>query len=382
MVIENNDNTGWFGCSLTWRIKGYGETGGENEYTCWSNLVSATAGLQASLNLTTIWNNGIKITSGLLAAPTPMYLVTEVISASQVLERNPVTIIHLIHEIRASLGIVDPLAHYFKPPKPLSRLEILARFRELQCQDPRDQVYAFLSLWPQALEPKPIPKRLLVDYSRTVAQVYTDAAWAILKSSENLGILSHVKKGDGTRTPGLPSWVPDWSCGTSFQAFENLLRVKKGEDNSNVECPYNASGGHTWQMACSSNENPNLLKVQGKKIGTVKTLAKFDRNNLAPLMPVLIDIQPLYGCWKVCPIRGGDPILKNTSAKSPMSFQHQLDPVVSTRYHAAMRTSDPWGVLEQVCRSDEAAEPQIKMFEHCFETSFEAMWRTLIVDVW
>jgi hypothetical protein len=33
MVVENNDNTGWFGCSLTWRIKGYGETGGENEYT-------------------------------------------------------------------------------------------------------------------------------------------------------------------------------------------------------------------------------------------------------------------------------------------------------------------------------------------------------------
>jgi hypothetical protein len=28
MVVENNDNTGWFGCSLTWRIKGYGETGG------------------------------------------------------------------------------------------------------------------------------------------------------------------------------------------------------------------------------------------------------------------------------------------------------------------------------------------------------------------
>jgi hypothetical protein len=32
MVVENNDNTDWFGCSLTWRIKGYGETGGENEY--------------------------------------------------------------------------------------------------------------------------------------------------------------------------------------------------------------------------------------------------------------------------------------------------------------------------------------------------------------
>jgi hypothetical protein len=28
MVVENNDNSGGFGCSLTWRIKGYGETGG------------------------------------------------------------------------------------------------------------------------------------------------------------------------------------------------------------------------------------------------------------------------------------------------------------------------------------------------------------------
>ncbi|KAF4637025.1 hypothetical protein G7Y89_g1065 [Cudoniella acicularis] len=328
-------------------------------YTCWSKLVSATTSLQASLNISNIWNNAIKIALGLLASPTPMYLATEVISASEVLEINPVTIIHLIRKIRASIGIVDPLIRFSERPKVPSHLEILASFRSSQCQDPRDRVYAFLSLWPhQVLEPKPT-----VDYSRTVAQVYTDAAWVILKSSGNLGILSHVRKGD---------------------AFENLLRVKKAEDNLNLECPYNASGGHAWQVACSSNENPNHLKVQGKKIGSIKTLAKFDRNNLTPLMPVLIDIQPLYGRWKVevRPIQGGDPNIKNTSAESSTSFQHEANPNISTRCHAAMGTSNPWGVLELICCSYEDTEPQLKIFEHFFETSFEAIWRTLIVDVW
>jgi hypothetical protein len=81
VVVEDNNNNGGFGARLRGESRAMAKQGGERVYLL-SNLVSATAGLQASLNLTTIWNNGIKITSGLLAAPTPMYLVTEVISAS------------------------------------------------------------------------------------------------------------------------------------------------------------------------------------------------------------------------------------------------------------------------------------------------------------
>jgi hypothetical protein len=348
----------------------------------WSKLVSATESLQASDTTTIIWNNGIRLLSVFSDPPPSMYLDAKVISASQVLEVNPMTIIHLIRDSGANFGIVDPLTEALAPLQPLNRLEILARFRLTQCQDPRDRVYAFLSLWPEETEPKPISKPLIVDYSRTVAQVYTDAAWAILKSSGNLDILSHVQNSHSTRTPGLPSWVPDWSCGTSFTSFENILRVNKGKKNSNNKCPYNASGGHIWQMASSSNENPNLLRVRGKKIGTVRTLAKFDDNNFAPLMLALIATLPFYIYRKIDPVQDGKPILQNISAKLTSLFHAQPNPDVSARYDAKTGNSDFWRLLEEALGSDKAAKPSIKKFEPWFETPFEALWRTLIADVW
>jgi hypothetical protein len=190
----------------------------------WSKLVTATGPLQASDTTAKIWNNGIRLLSVSSDLPPSMYLDTKVTSASQVLEVNPITIIHLIRDSGANLGIVEPLTEWVVPRKPLNRLKILARFRLTQCQDPRDRVYAFLSLWPEEIELKPTSKPLVVDYSRTVVQIYTDTAWAILKSSGNLDILSHVQNSHSTRIPGLPSWVPDWSCGTSFTS----LRIFSG----------------------------------------------------------------------------------------------------------------------------------------------------------
>ena len=153
------------------------------------------------------------------ASQTPMYLDTSVISSSQILEINPVAIIQVLANTRASHGLQDPLFTYLEFPNLVSPLELLTRFRTSQCQDPRDRVYASLSLWPG-------PKKPSVDYSRTVAQVFTDAAWVILNTSGNLSLLSHVTKHNGVRIPGLPSWVPDWSCGTSFHAFEHRLADK------------------------------------------------------------------------------------------------------------------------------------------------------------
>lgn len=341
-------------------------------YFPWSKLVSATQSLRGSIALSTIWNNGVRMSSRSTTSQTPMYLDTSVISSSQILEINPVAIIHVLANTRASHGLQDPLFQYFEFPKLVSPLEILTRFRASQCQNPRDRVYAFLSLWPGL-------NKLSVDYSRTVAQVFTDAAWAILKSSGNLSLLSHVTKQNGTRTPGLPSWVPDWSCGTSFHAFEHLLRVAKQTDGVDGMCPYKSCGDLEWQRNSSSDGKPNLLKIQGKKIGTVQASAKFDRTNLKELFPVVLGISPLHVYWKVCTMDNGYPILKNAF---PSLFQHHINLAFPAEYHATMAPSLASETLEVVSDSGEVGQLRIKSFDYSFETPFEAVWRTLIADVW
>lgn len=49
-----------------------------------------------------------------------------------------------------------------------------------------------------------------VDYSLPIAEVFTRAARYSILSERSLEILSY--KEHGSDIPGLPSWVPDWTC--------------------------------------------------------------------------------------------------------------------------------------------------------------------------
>ncbi len=129
-------------------------------------------------------------------------------------------------------------------------------------------------------------------------------------------------------------------------------------------------------------ENSNLLEVQGRKTGTINTIAKVDRSNLEPLIRVLIDIQPVYVYWKFCPVIDNNQYLKNVFAKSYTLLQHQTHPSCLDKYHAIMRITDSGVNIRGQFTSDIPAESPTKMFEYYFETPIEAMWRTLIADVW
>lgn len=349
-------------------------------YLLWTKLMFATGRLRGTIAIRTIWD---RVSSKSSVLPIPMYHETKFASRLEILEINPATIIYMISSTSRSLGFIDPLVTYTKPPEQVSRLDVLARFRASQCQDPRDRVYAFLSLWSVVSKTDQSPKRLLVDYSRTVAQVYTDAAWVILESSQNLSILSHVTKSDGDspRTPCLPSWVPDWSCGTSFYSLENLLRECSltRTDDSEFGCPYRATEDRVWRA--SSSENPALLKVRGRKVGTVKALAEFDRLNLGVLLPVVLDMEPLYAYWKVSSAQGDKQASENPSAKSPSLFQYEQESDMPIKSHARIESLKTRSTYEQVFCSDKILHRRIE-FERCFESLFEAIWRTLIADVW
>jgi hypothetical protein len=127
----------------------------------------------------------------------------------------------------------------------LSFLEVLEATRSVKCTNPRDYVYAFLG-HPSAFEAHPGDERPYVDYERnyfavdhkpiirpdytkTVAEVYTELARALMLHYRDLSVLScvhrttKVMQADESLNPSqdtdpkdtvqdaeLPSWVPRW----------------------------------------------------------------------------------------------------------------------------------------------------------------------------
>lgn len=79
---------------------------------------------------------------------------------------------------------------------------VLDRCEDLECADPRDRLYALLSLDPSfGLKP---------DYSLSTAEVYTSFARLLLEKRLYMCIFSNlVEHRVGALAFGLPSWVPD-----------------------------------------------------------------------------------------------------------------------------------------------------------------------------
>lgn len=86
-----------------------------------------------------------------------------------------------------------------------STSDIFDTFREFQCSDQRDRVYALLSFPPLCGLRPPIQP----DYSKSVAQVYEEATMRIFTSCQNLGLLSSLEHGCVVDEE-WPSWVPRW----------------------------------------------------------------------------------------------------------------------------------------------------------------------------
>ncbi|OTA60391.1 HET-domain-containing protein [Hypoxylon sp. EC38] len=85
-----------------------------------------------------------------------------------------------------------------------SILDLRRGYRNSHCADPRDRIYAVLSLlpeWERALVPQP-------DYNQPYIDIYKQVATRYIQSSDSLDILGQcVLQDDMT----YPSWVPDWS---------------------------------------------------------------------------------------------------------------------------------------------------------------------------
>ncbi|KAJ8109359.1 hypothetical protein OPT61_g7514 [Boeremia exigua] len=135
---------------------------------------------------------------------------------------------------------------------------LLQKHRFSESTDPRDKVYALLGLASPSMAPfRTDPAVITPDYSRSVQQVYLATAQALLTSFHNLSVLSHVEDASIRRTPGLPSWVPDYSV--SLEPYP--LRYRGSSR-------WMASSTVPWQMSIP-RMNSGLLDVQGCRLGYI-----------------------------------------------------------------------------------------------------------------
>ncbi|TGO54994.1 hypothetical protein BCON_0098g00160 [Botryotinia convoluta] len=112
----------------------------------------------------------------------------------------------------ATIAAIAGIQSMFKQNEMDCLSDYLRFVQASKCSDPRDKVFGLLGLRCNAEEILPhLAKNMLrVDYTKSVQQVYRDAAAYIIFSQQDLEIcyaqpltLKIVQK--------LPSWVPDWS---------------------------------------------------------------------------------------------------------------------------------------------------------------------------
>ena len=127
-----------------------------------------------------------------------------------------------------------------------SFLDILQMFRDTQCFDPRDKVYA-----PLCLAPDDVRRCITPDYaSKTVLEVYTDVVqYYLAQPGHHLDFLGYALYQEDTRaveTPQgvksiLPSWVPNFSASLDIVPIPKILYAPESRDRRAV-VPYDMRG--------------------------------------------------------------------------------------------------------------------------------------------
>lgn len=138
----------------------------------------------------------------------------------------------------------------------LSLLNLLSQFRDRKASDPRDKVYALLSM----ARVLPGPYHLAPDYSLSEAEVFRIATLASIYSTKSLSVFS-TELGRKFRAD-LASWVPDWGApgGHLYRSRANMIKH------------YNAS---TQEATPASIVTEGLkLRMQARRITTVERMGE------------------------------------------------------------------------------------------------------------
>ncbi|KAK3298692.1 heterokaryon incompatibility protein-domain-containing protein [Chaetomium fimeti] len=179
---------------------------------------------------------------------------------------------HLRVKFKVATSVIKYLHRRFVEPETRSRhdnrfsfIYELHRARHLNFTDPLDRVYAMLGHYSIRHGRNNELKRLVVDYEKSVEEVYTDvAARALTGDNDSLITLAAVQH---TRSPSpieasprrerrLPSWAPDW-------------RTSQGHIMSEPTSPHRACGSKKPDLRITPSA-PEVLTIRGTRIDLIE----------------------------------------------------------------------------------------------------------------
>ena len=108
-------------------------------------------------------------------------------------------------------------------------LEVLHHSKDLKCTDERDIIYGIMWLaqdWQEG--------DLVVDYTKTVSEVFTETMISYLNAYNSIAFLEHANRtyhrSEGSKDES-PSWAPDWrkSCHCGNSSLKGIGPRKKGK---------------------------------------------------------------------------------------------------------------------------------------------------------
>lgn len=146
------------------------------------------------------------------------------------------------------LGIImNPENHGIK-----DLLDVMGLFRTRKCSDARDRVFGMLGMRINNQDSKHL---IQADYRISTGSLYLNLSMAMIEKSQTLDVLSHATQCSFVqrRTPGLPSWVPDWDAIVDdsyllvYQSRVELMRLYKASGNTKPMWKPDTSGLITTQ---------------------------------------------------------------------------------------------------------------------------------------
>lgn len=132
--------------------------------------------------------------------------------------------------------------------------KLLLATRSNSATDPRDKIFALLGLATQK-------GSLEADCSKSVAEVYIEAAWTLTRETQSLEVLTLTSSTH--RVEDLPSWVPDWRKPCSLLLAVSCTRLhcgEKAERNGRLwRSPRHSTGLCCWARFIGLVRSPTIL---------------------------------------------------------------------------------------------------------------------------